>query len=80
MRRSERLHRTIAKRLGLRWPLLPDIIKRLDTAILSDERDQIMARPPRDWLPTEPPIGVTLQFWTPGSRPARTRTCRLYRG
>jgi hypothetical protein len=41
-------------------------VKRLDTAILADERDQVMAPPPVPWpQTTEPPLGVTLRFWTP---------------
>lgn len=59
------LERVIARKFGLHWPWHPDI-KRLDTAILADERDQVMAPPPVPWPQTiEPPLGVTLQFWTP---------------
>lgn len=59
------LERVIAQRFGLRWPM-HGAIKRLDTAILVDERDQVMAPPPVPWSDiTEPGLGVTLQFWTP---------------
>ncbi|WP_448043765.1 phosphohydrolase [Bradyrhizobium liaoningense] len=59
------LERCIAERFGLSYPWSADV-KRLDTAILADERDQAMAPPPVPWpQTTEPPLGVTLQFWTP---------------
>lgn len=60
------LERVIALRFGLAWPM-PAEVKRLDTAILADERDQVMAPPPAPWpqIPGIEPLGVTLQFWTP---------------
>lgn len=59
------LERVIAERFGLTWPM-PAEVKRLDTAILADERDQAMMPPPVPWSQTtEPPLGVTLQFWSP---------------
>lgn len=59
------LERAIAQRFCLAWPM-PAEVKRMDTAILADERDQVMATPPVPWSQTtEPPLGVTLQFWTP---------------
>lgn len=59
------LERVIAERFGLTWPM-PAEVKRLDTAILADERDQVMAPPPVPWpQTTEPALGVTLRFWTP---------------
>ncbi|KRQ11906.1 phosphohydrolase [Bradyrhizobium pachyrhizi] len=59
------LERVIAQRFGLSHPW-PAEVKRLDTAILADERDQAMAPPPVAWSQTtEPPLGVTLQFWAP---------------
>lgn len=61
---EERLERAIAERFSLTWPL-PAEVKRLDNAILADERDQAMATPPADWRLPEPPLGVTLQFWSP---------------
>lgn len=62
---EERLERAVAVRFGLSYPWAPEV-KRLDTAILADERDQAMAPPPVPWSQTtEPPLGVTLQFWTP---------------
>jgi hypothetical protein len=61
---EERLEAAIAERFRLDWPM-PAEIKRLDNAILADERDQAMATPPADWRLPEPPHGVTLQFWSP---------------
>ncbi len=62
---EERLERAVADRFGLVYPWAPEV-KRLDTAILADERDQAMAPPPVPWSQTtEPPLGVTLQFWSP---------------
>lgn len=58
------LEQAIAERFDLIYPM-PDEVKRLDNAILADERDQAMATPPADWKLTEPAIGVELQFWTP---------------
>lgn len=59
------LERVIADRFGFAWPI-PAEVKRLDTAILADERDQAMRTPPAPWpQTTEPPLGITLQFWKP---------------
>ncbi len=58
------LERAIARRFTLEFPM-PAEVKRLDNAILADERDQAMLAPPREWGLTEPALGVTLQFWTP---------------
>lgn len=61
-----RLEQVIAQRFGLAWPH-PVEVKRIDNAILADERDQAMAIPPMPWSKwcTEPALGVELQFWTP---------------
>lgn len=60
------LERCINRRFGLSWPM-PSEVKALDTAILADERDQVMAPPPAPWpqIPGVEPLGVTLKFWTP---------------
>lgn len=58
------LERAIARRFCIAWPM-PAEVKRMDNAILVDERDQAMAKPPRDWALTESALGVTLQFWSP---------------
>jgi hypothetical protein len=58
----------IGKRFGVTLhPMAPEV-KRLDNAILADERLQNMAWtavPNQEWGATEPPLGVTLKFWTP---------------
>jgi hypothetical protein len=59
------LAEAIGTRFGVKLHPLPDEIKRLDNAILADERDQAMMTPPRDWRLSEPALGVDLQFWTP---------------
>lgn len=61
---EERLEAVIARRFDLVYPL-PAEVKRIDNAILADECDQAMATPPQDWCLPEPPLGVTLQFWSP---------------
>lgn len=61
---EERLESVIAQRFDLVYPM-PAEVKRLDNAILADERDQAMVTPPQDWCLPEPPLGVTLQFWSP---------------
>jgi hypothetical protein len=61
------LMEAIAKKFDFPWPI-PKAIKDLDTAILSDERDQNMAHmdvPSQLWGNTLPALGVELQFWTP---------------
>ena len=60
---ESRLERVIAQRFGLQWPH-PAEVKRIDNAILADERDQAMATPPADWNLPEPALSVELQFWT----------------
>lgn len=62
---ESRLERAIALRYRLEWPW-PWVVKRIDTAILADERDQAMAPPPQPWTQTtEPALGVDLCFWSP---------------
>lgn len=60
------LDRCIARRFGLTWPM-PAEVKRLDEAIIADERAQAMAPAPQAWSQWQEvaPLGVTLQFWTP---------------
>ena len=60
---EEGLMAVIAGKFGFQWPM-PAEIKRLDNAILADERDQVMAKPPRDWHLPEPPLGVHLPCWS----------------
>jgi uncharacterized protein len=60
---EHRVEEVIAERFGLVWPFPPEI-KRLDSAILEDERQQNMCAPPKAWTPRVP-LGITLKFWTP---------------
>jgi hypothetical protein len=60
------LEQIIAKRFGLRWPM-PAEVNRIDNAMLADERNQAMRAPPADWNLPEPPLGVALRFWGPGT-------------
>lgn len=53
----------VARRFGL-VDCMPAEVKRLDNAILANERDQIMAHPPQDWSLTEPAIpDLILSCW-----------------
>ena len=55
----------IAERYGLPLPV-PEEVKRLDTAILVNERDQAISAPPQDWdVPTIGITGLVLEFWNP---------------
>lgn len=45
---------------------LPEGVKRMDRAILMDERMQNMAAAPVAWSTDGEPLGVELQFWAPG--------------
>jgi uncharacterized protein len=61
------LMRVIAKKYGFAWPM-PDEVKQLDAAIVTDERQQNMAASKVDpiaWGAPHDPIGVRLQFWKP---------------
>lgn len=58
------LERAVARRFTLQWPT-PPAVKHMDSAICMDERDQAMRVPPAPWILDVPPLGVTLQFWTP---------------
>lgn len=59
---EDRLMRVIANKFGFEWPM-PAEVKRIDSAILADERDQVMAKPPRDWNLPEPGIGARMSCW-----------------
>jgi hypothetical protein len=61
------LERVIAARFGLSFPMPPEV-KRLDEAIVADEKAQAMAPAPLPWAQWNndtKPLGVTLQFWKP---------------
>lgn len=58
----------IMRAVELRFNLhlgMPDEVKRLDRAILTDERIQVMAPAPLPWSTDGEPLGVKLQFWSP---------------
>lgn len=63
---ESKIEQTIASKYGLQWPWNKEI-KRLDNAILADERIQNMAKPPAPWNEIEPPLGITLGFWDPAT-------------
>jgi hypothetical protein len=50
---------------------MPTDVKRADNAILADEMQQIMAKPPADWNLTEPPLGVRIDGVDPNTARAR---------
>lgn len=61
------LEKVIARRFCLQWPM-PAAVKVLDERIVHDEKAQNMPPAPAvDPLTdaTVPPLGVTIQFWTP---------------
>lgn len=65
---ENRIMEVISRKFHTQWPL-PDEVKRLDNAILSDERAQNMAPmavDSQDWGNIYPPLGVQLRFWDPG--------------
>ena len=64
---EDRVMRVIAGMFRTLWPL-PESVKRMDHAILSDEREQNMAPmavDAGDWGNTTPALGVKLRFWHP---------------
>ena len=61
---ERRLMTAVAQRFCLE-PSQPAIVTDLDNRILNDERQQLMATPPRPWGGASEPIGVTVQCWTP---------------
>jgi len=64
---EDRLMRVIAAKYDFNWPL-PSEVKDLDTAILRDEREQIMTPmmvPPSAWGDTREGLGVEIKFWEP---------------
>jgi len=59
-----KIMRAVAVRFNLHLGL-PDQVKALDRAILTDERLQNMAPEPVPWSTDGDPLGVVLQFWNP---------------
>jgi uncharacterized protein len=58
---EDRLMRVIAERYGLPWPM-PEIVKEIDNILLSTERRDLMAPPPRPWNSCEkwPPLDALI--------------------
>lgn len=61
---EDRILQAIALRFGLHLGL-PDLVKKMDQAILMDEWLQNMAPAPIAWATDIEPLGVELQFWSP---------------
>lgn len=64
---EHRIMEVAAVRFGFDWPMPPEV-KYLDDAILADERAQNMAVTSVanvEWGALHPPLGITLQFWSP---------------
>lgn len=58
------LERVILPRFGLEFPN-PPLVMEMDTRILTDEREQVMATPPGEWSTKGEPVGVTCMMWAP---------------
>lgn len=56
---------------------IPAEVKEFDTRILTDERQQNMAPPPKPWSTDAEPLGIDLQFWSP-PRAKREFMAELY--
>lgn len=58
------VERAVAERFGLPWPMPPEV-KDIDNRILFDEREQLMAPPPRPWRLYGPPLGIAIEPMPP---------------
>lgn len=56
---EERLLMAVAERFDLPWPM-PDEVKRIDAAILADEKACLMAKEPADWRLSERRLGIDI--------------------
>ena len=61
---EDRLMAAVCERFGLPHAM-PCEVKRVDSAILNDERAQNMHHSRHDWSIDPTPLGVTLQMWSP---------------
>lgn len=61
---EDRLMEVIAERFELPLPM-PAEVKLADNRILIDERDALMAAPPRDWALNVERLGVSIHGWSP---------------
>lgn len=59
-----KIMRAVEERFNLHLGI-PEQVERLDRAILTDERKQVMAAPPQPWSTDGEPLGVTLRCWPP---------------
>lgn len=61
---EDRIMAAVCERFGLPTEM-PAEVKRVDNAILDDERRCLMAEPPVAWGLTEPPLGIRIDPWPP---------------
>lgn len=61
-----RLEKAVAAKYALEWPM-PAEVKRVDNAILFDERKVLLSEPPEKWADEQEPLGVTLYLWPPNA-------------
>lgn len=73
---EERLERVIATHFGLKYPFHPDI-KRVDSAILGDEKEALMSTEPEPWYLPYEALGVKIEGWMP--QEAEKRFLERYR-
>ena len=59
------ISQAIFKHFGIENETICDHVKSIDNAILADEANQVMAKPPAKWFLPEPPLGVEIQCWQP---------------
>jgi len=62
------IERAICTKFDLPYPLMTPEIHRLDSQILSDEREQVMTptdTPAAEWGNLHEPLGVTIELWGP---------------
>jgi hypothetical protein len=59
-----RLEQVISTKYGLEWPM-PAEVKRVDNAILFDERKVLLSEPPEKWANEQEPLGIELELWGP---------------
>lgn len=70
---EERVQSVIAERYGLQMPI-PAEVKRIDQAILTDERLSLMGIPPEPWSTDGEPLGAPITGFAPPSAKAAFMT------
>lgn len=75
---EDKLLQTIAKHFQLPTEMPADV-KRVDAAILADEKKQLMAPESASWHLPEPPLNISLRCWSPeeAKRQFLWRYCEL---